>query len=259
MNTTVDKPPVQSTKKNLVIVESPAKARTIGRIMGDGYEVVACLGHTRDLPEKRLGVSIEQDFEPTYVVPAEKRALITTLKELGDDSSDIYLATDPDREGEAIAWHLQEATGWADRPVSPLRVVFHEITEEAIQKAFSDPGTIDMDLVNAQQARRVLDRLYGFLSGQLLRSKVQRGMSAGRVQSPALRLIVDREKEISEFIPTESWTLDAVFPRTEQYPEFRARLRGESGVKGNIEISGEEEAKRCQTLLQDASYVVSSV
>jgi len=246
-------------RKNLVIVESPAKARTIGRIMGDGYEVVACLGHTRDLPEKRLGVMIEKNFEPTYVVPAEKRALIATLKNLGADASDIYLATDPDREGEAIAWHLQEAAGWSERLVLPRRVVFHEITEEAIREAFSNPGSIDMDLVNAQRARRVLDRLYGFLPSKLLRSKVQRGLSAGRVQSPALRLIVDREKEISEFFPVESWTLDVVFSKTDQRQEFRAKLRGEKGVKGNIEIGGEKEARQYQSILQDATYTVSSV
>jgi len=259
MKKIADKSPAETGRKNLVIVESPAKARTIGRIMGDGYEVVACLGHTRDLPEKRLGVMIEKDFEPTYVVPAEKRALIATLKNLGASASDIYLATDPDREGEAIAWHLQEAVGWSERPVLPRRVVFHEITEEAIREAFSDPGSIDMDLVNAQRARRVLDRLYGFLPSKLLRSKVQRGMSAGRVQSPALRLIVDREKEISEFLPVESWTLDAVLSQTDQRPEFRAKLRGKKGVKGNIEISGEEEARRYQSLLEDATYTVSSV
>ena len=148
--------------KQLVIVESPAKARTVGQILGRKYVVTASQGHVRDLPKGKMGVDLEQDFEPSYVTMRDKRSLLTSLKKAGDQAKDIYLATDPDREGEAISWHLQTATGWDQKTVPPKRVVFHEITKQAVEEAFQHPREIDMKLVNAQQARRILDRLVGY-------------------------------------------------------------------------------------------------
>ena len=195
--------------KGLVIVESPAKARTVGQILGRKYVVVASQGHMRDLPKSKIGVDVEQDFQPSYVVMQDKRSLLNALQKAGDEAAAIYLATDPDREGEAISWHLQDATQWAQRPDPPKRVVFHEITKQAIQEAFEHPREIDMQLVNAQQARRILDRLVGYQISPLLWRRVQRGLSAGRVQSVSLRIVVDREKAIQAFVPVESWTLEA--------------------------------------------------
>ena len=191
----------------LVIVESPAKARSIGGYLGDGYTVMSSLGHVRDLLKSRLSVDIEQDFEPEYRVPNDKRAIVKELKAAAEGADEIFLATDPDREGEAIAWHLVAA---AEMPQSNVRrVVFHEITDSAVAAAFSHPRQINMDLVNAQQARRILDRLVGYQVSQLLWSKVRGGLSAGRVQSIALRLVVEREKEIEGHVPVEYWTIDA--------------------------------------------------
>ena len=191
----------------LVIVESPAKARSIGGYLGDGYTVMSSLGHVRDLLKSRLSVDVENEFEPEYRVPNDKRAIVKELKAAAEGADAIFLATDPDREGEAIAWHLVAA---ADMPqASVQRVVFHEITDGAVADAFSQPRQIDMDLVNAQQARRILDRLVGYQVSQLLWSKVRGGLSAGRVQSIALRLVVEREKEIEAHVPVEHWTIDA--------------------------------------------------
>ena len=192
----VAKPP-----KGLVVVESPAKARTMGRFLGEDFVVKASLGHIRDLPAGTLGVEIEKGFSPTYVISKGKRPVVNELKAAAKDVDMVYLATDPDREGEAIAWHLVHAAGWNQVPIQ--RVVFHEITEEAIQDAFRHPRDIDMHLVNSQQARRVLDRLVGYQLSPLLWKKIQRGLSAGRVQSVALRLVVDREREIARFVPKE--------------------------------------------------------
>src|SRR3989338_10482523 len=193
--------------KNLVIVESPAKARTLSRILGSGYNLKASMGHVRDLPKSKLAVDVENDFEPSYVVPKAKSSLAKELREAAKDASTIYLATDPDREGEAISWHLLEEMKVGKTPTR--RVVFHEISEEAIKNAFAHPRTIDMQLVNAQQARRVLDRLVGYKLSPLLWKKVRRGLSAGRVQSVALKIIVDREREIQNFKPVEYWSLEA--------------------------------------------------
>ena len=191
----------------LVIVESPAKARSIGGYLGDGYTVMSSLGHVRDLLKSRLSVDVENKFEPEYRVPNDKRQIVKELKAVVEDADEIYLATDPDREGEAIAWHLVAA---AEMPPSNVkRVVFHEITDSAVADAFSQPRQINMDLVNAQQARRILDRLVGYQVSQLLWSKVRGGLSAGRVQSIALRLVVEREKEIEAHVPVEYWTIDA--------------------------------------------------
>jgi DNA topoisomerase-1 len=178
----------------LVIVESPAKARTLGRILGRSYSVKASLGHVRDLPRSSLGVDTEKRFTPKYVVPREKQKIVGEIKQAISKASSIYLATDPDREGEAISWHLVQATK-LDKNGRPIhRVVFHEITKDAVQQAFQSPRSIDMNLVNAQQARRILDRLVGYKLSPLLWRKVQRGLSAGRVQSVAVRMIADREQ-----------------------------------------------------------------
>lgn len=191
----------------LVIVESPAKARSIGGFLGDGYTVMSSLGHVRDLLKSRLSVDVEQNFEPQYRVPNDKRDVVRELKAAAEGADEIFLATDPDREGEAIAWHLVAA---AEMPEASIkRVVFHEITDSAVADAFAQPRHINMNLVNAQQARRILDRLVGYQVSQLLWSKVRNGLSAGRVQSIALRLVVEREKEIEAFKPTEYWTVDA--------------------------------------------------
>ncbi len=206
----------------LVIVESPAKARTVGRFLGKGYTVKASVGHVRDLLRSQLSVDVEHDFEPKYRVPNEKRQVVKELKSLAKNASEIYLATDPDREGEAIAWHLL-ASADID-PEYTRRVVFHEITEPAIADAFSHSREIDMDLVNAQQARRVLDRLVGYSLSPLLWRKVRSRLSAGRVQSVALRLMVEREREIDAFIPVEYWSVEAEFRPEALKDTFIARL-----------------------------------
>ena len=185
---------------DLVIVESPAKARTVGRFLGKKFSVKASMGHVRDLPKSKLGVEINEDsFVPTYTVSGDKRKIVSELKKAEADAEIVYLATDPDREGEAIAWHLLEAAK-IDLDKA-RRVVFHEITESAIEEAFSNPRNLDTNLVNAQQARRILDRLVGYELSPVLWSKVKKGTSAGRVQSVAVRMVVDREKEIGEFNP----------------------------------------------------------
>jgi DNA topoisomerase I len=191
----------------LVIVESPAKARSVGNFLGAGYTVKASKGHVRDLLVTQLSVDVAKDFEPKYRVPNDKRDTVSELKSAVDHASEIFLATDPDREGEAIAWHLIAATEMENKPIK--RVVFHEITKPAIQEAFSHPRDLDMNLVNAQQARRILDRLVGYNITELLWQKVRNQLSAGRVQSIAVRLVVDREREIEAFVPEEYWTLDA--------------------------------------------------
>ncbi|MCY3779925.1 MAG: type I DNA topoisomerase [Chloroflexi bacterium] len=216
-----------ATRRNigrLVIVESPAKARSIGGFLGDGYTVMSSVGHVRDLLKSRLSVDIENNFEPEYRVPNDKREVVKELKAAAEGAEEIFLATDPDREGEAIAWHLVAA---AEMPPSNVRrVVFHEITDNAVAEAFAHPRQINVDLVNAQQARRILDRLVGYQVSQLLWSKVRSGLSAGRVQSIALRLVVEREKEIEAFKPVEYWTVDAELSKREATPPppFSARL-----------------------------------
>ena len=249
--------------KQLVIVESPAKARTVGRILGRKYVVTASQGHVRDLPKGKMGVDLEQDFQPSYVTMQDKRSLVTSLKKAGDHASGIYLATDPDREGEAISWHLQTATGWDQKTVPPKRVVFHEITKQAVEEAFQHPREIDMRLVNAQQARRILDRLVGYQLSPLLWRRVQRGLSAGRVQSVCLRMVVDREAEIKAFVPVESWTLDVQLHKESDPADkphiFTASLHSQKGKKGRINIAKEEEARGYQAELKNASYGVAEV
>ena len=212
----------KAARGRLVIVESPAKAKTVGRFLGKGFRVMASVGHVRDLLKSRLSVDVDNGFEPEYRVPKEKREVVRNLKAEAARSHEVYLATDPDREGEAIAWHLLEAA--AITPEQARRVVFHEITKPAIEEAFGHPRGIDMHLVDAQQARRILDRLVGYSLSPLLWAKVQSRLSAGRVQSAALRMIVDREREIEAFVPREYWTIDAEFLQPENPPPFRARL-----------------------------------
>src|SRR5271170_119976 len=194
--------------KHLVIVESPAKAKTINKYLGDGYVVKASMGHVRDLPSKGMGVDLKT-FVPDYEILESRGKVITELKKLAKESDQVYLATDLDREGEAIAWHLKEALGIPDERVN--RVIFNAITKSEIQKAFLKPHAIDIDRVNAQQARRILDRIVGYEISPLLWRKVAKGLSAGRVQSVAVRLIVDREREIDAFTPDEFWKIAAIF------------------------------------------------
>ncbi|MFC1933140.1 type I DNA topoisomerase [Chloroflexota bacterium] len=246
-------------KKKLVIVESPAKARTLSRILGSSYSLKASLGHVRDLPRSKLGVDIENGFTPTYVVPRVKSKIARELKEAAKTASTVYLATDPDREGEAISWHLVKVMKSNKTPYR--RVVFHEITKEAIEHAFKHTRAIDMQLVNAQQARRILDRLVGYKISPLLWRKVRRGLSAGRVQSVALRIIVDREREIEKFIPEEYWTIEAELtkkvPATEAVA-LRAMLVGL--VKGTkLDIHNQEETNEIKDELEQASYSVIKV
>jgi len=195
--------------KPLVIVESPAKARTIGKFLGDGYQVLASVGHVRDLLKSQLSVDVDNNFTPKYRVPNEKKELVAEITATADRSKKVYLATDPDREGESIAWHVMDSAQIAPEKVE--RVVFHEITKEAIAAAFANTREIDMDLVNAQQARRILDRLVGYGVSPILWAKVKGRLSAGRVQSVALRLIVEREREIQAFVPVEYWKISALF------------------------------------------------
>ncbi len=242
--------------KNLVIVESPAKARTLNKILGRGYSFKASLGHVRDLPRSELGIDIENGFTPRYVVPRAKSKVVTELKRAVKDASTVYLATDPDREGEAIAWHLAEVTKSGHK--SYRRVVFHEITEEAVRHAFAKPHTINMQLVDAQQARRILDRLVGYKISPLLWRKIRRGLSAGRVQSVALKIIVDRERAIQDFVPVEYWVIEAELSRKTEPPAFRATLSGfADGAK--LEIPNQEKANKIKAELEQASYRVTRV
>jgi len=247
-------------KKNLVVVESPAKARTLGKIMGSHYIIKASMGHVRDLPQKNLGVDLSEGVIPRYVVPQAKKAVVKEIKDAAAKAAAVYLATDPDREGEAISWHLVEAAKLEGIPTH--RVVFHEITEEAIKDAFKHPRHIDMNLVNAQQARRVLDRLVGYKISPLLWKKVRSGLSAGRVQSVALRMIVEREDEIRKFVPQEYWTIEAELSKTahDKKPStFTARLAALKGEKSKLEIRKADEAHPLAEQLEKAAYSVSQV
>src|SRR5947208_6085712 len=198
----------KSGKKSLVIVESPAKAKMINKYLGDDYIVKASMGHVRDLPSKGMGVDLET-FEPEYEILESRGKVVSELKKLAKGADEIYLATDLDREGEAIAWHLQQALGIPDDRVK--RVIFNAITKAEIQKAFKNPHKIDIDRVNAQQARRILDRIVGYEISPLLWRKVAKGLSAGRVQSVAVRLVVERERAIEAFVPAEYWKIGAIF------------------------------------------------
>ncbi len=240
----------------LVIVESPAKARTVGKFLGKGYTVKASVGHVRDLLRSKLSVDVENGFKPRYRVPNEKKEVVKELQKAVKKAAEVYLATDPDREGEAIAWHLLEA---AKIPRSKARrVVFHEITKQAIEEAFSHPRDIDMNLVNAQQARRILDRLVGYKLSPLLWRKVRNRTSAGRVQSVALRLIVEREREIQNFVPEEYWSIKAqLAKRTPERPTFIAKLVRIDDKE--VDLKSKEDADKAVAELEKAAYVVTEV
>src|SRR5215203_3534091 len=197
--------------KNLLIVESPAKAKTIEKILGSDFEVKSCYGHIRDLEKDEMGIDVNNNYKPRYIVPEEKRKVVNDLKQLAKKSNEVWLATDEDREGEAISWHLCEVLGLD--PNTTKRIVFHEITKPAILKAVQIPRTVDMNLVNAQQARRILDRIVGFELSPILWRKIsmKNNLSAGRVQSVAVRLIAEREREINAFTPVSNFRIEAIF------------------------------------------------
>ncbi len=239
----------------LVIVESPAKANTIKKFLGGSTKVLASMGHIRDLPKSKMGIDIEHDFEPQYINIRGKGDLIKSLKQEAKKAKKIYIATDPDREGEAIAWHL--ATILKEEEKKVTRVTFNEITKGAVQKAIKEPRDIDINLVDAQQARRVLDRIVGYKMSPVLWKKVKRGLSAGRVQSVAVKLIVDREEEIENFVPEEYWNLYANLQETESKKEFEARFHGKDGKKQ--EIHSEEEINQILKDLKQAKYIVNEV
>src|SRR5215216_468817 len=220
-----------AAKQSLVVVESAAKAKTIEKFLGRNFAVRACLGHVRDLPTSKLGVDVEHGFRPQYVVPKERKDVVKKLKDEARGKTSVLLATDPDREGEAIAWHLVSALGLdGDQDVS--RIEFHEITRGAVLDALQNPRSIDMDRVDAQQARRVVDRLIGYPVSNFLGRKIRRGLSAGRVQSVAVRIIVDREREIQAFVPVEYWSVQAELARQQTRTQtFIANLVEREGEK----------------------------
>ena len=254
---------------NLVIVESPTKARTLQRYLGNKYRIEASMGHIRDLPKSDLGVDVKKDFDPDYIIPRDKRKKVNELKKIAEEAKTLYLATDPDREGEAIAWHIAELLSNSANSKLIKRVVFHEITEEAIKDAFDHPRQLNLKLVDAQQARRVLDRLVGYKLSPLLWAKVKKGSSAGRVQSVALRLIVEREREVKAFKAKEYWIIEAELEPEGQYalstkqgervkqPKFLTTLIELNGKK--LEIKNGQEAKSHVENLEKASYVVDKV
>ena len=244
-----------SAKKNLVIVESPAKAKTIEKYLGGDYKVVASMGHLRDLPKSTLGIDIENDFEPKYIPVKDHKEVIDNLKKLSKSSGTVYLATDPDREGEAISWHLKELLNLPDDRAR--RVTFNEITKKVVTESIRNPRDIDSDLVDAQQARRLLDRLVGYKLSPLLWKKIKRGLSAGRVQSVATRMVVDRENEIRSFVSEEYWLLDAIFGCESGDASFTARFYGKGDKK--LELRSEAEVNEVISATEDKPFTVKSV
>ena len=242
------------SKKNLVIVESPAKAKTIGKYLGPDYQVTACMGHLRDLPKSTLGVDIQHDFEPEYKPIRGKEELIRQLKKDAAASDTVYLATDPDREGEAISWHLQHLLNLPDDKAK--RVTFNEITRKVVGESIAHPRAINQDLVDAQQARRVLDRVVGYQISPVMWKKIRRGLSAGRVQSVATRMVFDRDQEIAEFQPQEYWTLDAVLENGDNVP-FKAHYYGQNGKK--YEPQTQADVQAIMDELRSAAFAVKSV
>ncbi len=240
---------------DLVIVESPAKAKTIQKYLGPGYEVIASMGHIRDLPKSKMGVDTEHDFEPQYTDMKGKEDVIKELKKRAKKCGKVYLATDPDREGEAISWHIAQMLKLDMNDNN--RVAFNEITKSGVKNGMSNPHRIDVDLVNAQQARRILDRLVGYELSPFLWKKVKRGLSAGRVQSVAVRLVVDRENEIRKFVPKEYWSIDAKFTAPSSRKVFEASLVAVDGEK--LEIPNEAAANGLLSRLENADYSVASV
>ena len=243
-------------KSSLVIVESPAKAKTIGKYLGPGYQVKACMGHLRDLPKSTLSVDIENNFEPNYRPIKGKEDIINDLKKSAKASDTVFLATDPDREGEAISWHLKELLGLADEKAR--RVTFNEITKRVVSESIARPREIDQSLVDAQQARRILDRIVGYQLSPLLWKKIRSGLSAGRVQSVATRMVCDREHEIAAFQPQEYWSLDArLTPDGTERSAFLAHYHGENGKKK--ELNSIEEVEAVTATLKDAAFTVKTV
>ena len=241
--------------KDLVIVESPSKAKTIEKYLGGDYKVTASMGHLRDLPKSKLGVDLEHGFEPEYIPVRDKKDLIDELKAESKKAPVVYLATDPDREGEAISWHLKELLNLSDEKAK--RVTFNEITRKVVTESIQHPRGIDRDLVDAQQARRVLDRIVGYQISPLLWKKVKRGLSAGRVQSVATRMVVDREEEIRAFQSEEYWLLDAFLRRNREENCFRARFYGTAEKK--MELHSEDEVKAIRDVVEKSPFVVQSV
>lgn len=237
----------------LVIVESPTKSRTIDKFLGPGYKVLSSYGHIRDLPKGELGVDTENDFEPRYVIPTKSRKVINLLKREAQKSQMIILATDQDREGEAIAWHLSQALN-LNGGIPYKRIVFHEITKSAIEEALKNPRKIDLDLVDAQQARRILDRLVGYKLSPFLWKKLARGLFAGRVQSVAVRLVVEKEREIQNFIPQEYWSIEALF---NGFTALLVKKDGKSLEK--LGIKTKKEADKIVKDLKGAEYKIANV
>ncbi len=250
--------------KALVVVESPTKARTLRKLLARSYDIAASMGHVKDLPKSQLGVDVEQDFTPKYIVIKGKGPIVKSLRDAAKKVEMVYMATDPDREGEAISWHLQEALRPVKKPIK--RIEFHEVTKDALKRALAHPRDIDLNLVNAQQARRILDRLFGYQLSPLLWRKVRGGLSAGRVQSVAVRLVVDREREIAAFQPVEYWTIEGTFTPDGPDAAFRARLVSRDGARfgapqdENVHvIANEAEARALAEEIRGQAYRVLEV
>lgn len=241
--------------KYLVIVESPAKVKTIKKFLGSNYEVMASQGHVRDLPKSQMGVDVEHDFEPKYITIRGKGEILAALRKEVKKADKVYLATDPDREGEAISWHLSKALKLEDKDI--YRITFNEITKSAVKAAIKDARKIDMNLVDAQQARRVLDRVVGYSISPVLWAKIKRGLSAGRVQSVALRIICDRENEIDAFIPDEYWTMDATLKVKGEKKPIVARFHGD--VNGKIDIKNKEQMETIKKEVENSTFAVDSI
>lgn len=241
--------------KYLVIVESPAKVKTIKKFLGSNYEVMASQGHVRDLPKSQMGVDVEHDFEPKYITIRGKGEILAALRKEVKKADKVYLATDPDREGEAISWHLSKALKLEDKDI--YRITFNEITKSAVKAAIKDARKIDMNLVDAQQARRVLDRVVGYSISPVLWAKIKRGLSAGRVQSVALRIICDRENEIDAFIPDEYWTMDATLKVKGEKKPIVARFHGD--VNGKIDIKNKEQMETIKKEVENSTFAVESI
>ena len=239
----------------LVIVESPAKVKTIKKFLGSNYTVAASQGHVRDLPKSQLGIDIEHDYEPKYITIRGKGDILAGLRKEVKKSDRVYLATDPDREGEAISWHLAAALKLDEKKMR--RITFNEITKNAVKASLKAPRDIDMDLVDAQQARRVLDRMVGYMISPLLWAKVKRGLSAGRVQSVALRLIADREDEINAFIPEEYWTLDAVLDIEGEKRPLTAKFYGTD--KKKMTIRSREELEEILKVVENEAFRITDI
>ena len=258
-STTKRKKKKANADKYLVIVESPAKSRTINKILGKNYKVMASMGHLVDLPLSTMGIDFDNDFKPKYIVMKGRTKHLTLLKKEAKNSKGIYLAADPDREGEAICWHLK--TQFEKTGIDTYRVSFDEITKKAVKTAFENPRNIDMNKVDAQQARRILDRIVGYSLSPLLWAKITRGLSAGRVQSVAVRLIVDRENEIRKFISEEYWSLDALLKKKETSPEeanpFKSKLIKYKNEK--IQITTQEESEKIIKEVNNEKFIIKEV